>query len=96
MHCMSWVVELDPRVQGDECSMSFAASGNGLSPVTGYELRVTSFGFDFGHAFVFGCISILVSVLVLVSVTFCILVLLIVASVRPWLSVLFFWIRLLP
>ena len=90
MHCMSWVVELDPRVLGDNYGMSFTASANGLSSVTGYELRATSVGLDFGHAFVFGRISILV------SVTFCILVLLIVASVRPWLSVLFFWIRLLP
>ena len=98
VHCMSWVVELDPRVLGDTCGMSFAASGNGLSSVTGYELRATSFGFDFGHVFVFGCVSILVLVLVsvLVSVAFGIVVLLIVARVRPWLSVLFFWIRLLP
>ena len=99
-HCMSWVVELDPRVLGDKCGMSFTASGNGLFSVTGYELRATSFGFDFGHVFVFGCVSILlsvsVSVLVSVSVTFCILVLLIVARVRSWFTVLFFWIRLLP
>ena len=40
MHCMSWVVELDPRVLGDECGMSFAASGNDLSLVTSYGLQV--------------------------------------------------------
>ena len=38
VHCMSWVVELDPRVLGDECGMSFAASGNDLSLVTSYGL----------------------------------------------------------
>ena len=96
MHCMSWVVELDPRVLGDTCGMSFAASGNGLSSVAGYKLRATSVGFDFGHVFVVGCVSILVSVLVSVSVAFYIVVLLIVACVRPWFTVLFFWIRLLP
>ena len=98
MHCMSWVVELDPRVLGDGCGMSFAASANGLSSVTGYELRATSVGFDFGYVFVFGCVSILLSVLVSVpvSVAFCIVVLLIVAHVRSWFTVLFFWIRLLP
>ena len=98
VHCMSWVVELDPRVLGDECGMSFTASGNGLFSVTGYELRATSVGFDFGYVFVFGCVSILLSVLISVSVSvaFCILVLLIVARVRSWVTVLFFWIRLLP
>ena len=35
VHCMSWVVELGPRVLGDRCSMSFATSVNGLSSVTG-------------------------------------------------------------
>ena len=65
--------------------MAFA---NGLSSVTGYELRVTSFGFDFdfGYVFVFGYVSILVLVLVSVSVSvsvaFGIVVLLIVARVR--------------
>ena len=75
---------------------SSAAFANGL--VTGYELRATSFGFDFGHVFVFGCVSILlsVSVSVSVSVAFCIVVLLIVACVRSWFTVLFFWSRLLP
>ena len=72
MHCMSWVVELDPRVLGDECGMSFAASGNGLSPVTGYEFwfRFRSclcfrlyfdFGFGlglgFGHVLYFGVVD---------------------------------------
>ena len=52
--------------------------------IFGYELRATSFGFDFGYIFVFGCVSILVLVLVsvLVSVAFGIVVLLIVARVR--------------
>ena len=85
--CMPWVL-------GDECGTVV----RGLSSVTGYELRATSVGFGFGYVFVFGCVSILLSVLVSVSVSvaFCIVVLLIVARVRSWFTVLFFWIRLLP
>ena len=57
VHCMSWVVELDPRVLRDKCGMSFTASANGLSSVTSYGLRVlvsTSVTFLFWLCFDFG------------------------------------------
>ena len=65
---------------------SSAAFANGLS--FGYGVRVTMF--DFGYDFVLVVFLVSVSVLVLFAV------MLLVARVRSWFTVLFLRIRLLP